>query len=370
MKNKKTRKYLWLIILFLAVSIGYAALATTLKINGTTKINKNLWSVYWANIDNEDGVTPTSGPTIGNDTVNGTNTKVTYTVDLNTPGDYYEFTVDAVNAGTLDAMVTAKTTTVSGSGTTLPPYIIHTVTYADGKEIENNHILKKKTNNTPTTEAYKVRIEFSRSITKEQLDAIPQAGLLYTIEFAVTYSQADENAVNRLGLIDSCVGCKFAHLQYNYYYSDDNEDHEERSAIVGNEDDLTKDFTTILTEYNEQARAFNGFTVDANNKITKGYACGVYNGKAFCLEGSTDGSTYSSNSSLLLEVFGNWDSTTGEGCEMNESETGLLCSGNVELDGGNDTGFISAEAYDDGGVEVADDFYRCMAHFKGDMYCE
>ena len=58
------------------------------------------------------------------------------------------------------------------------------------------------------------------------------------------------------------------------------------------------------------------------------------------------------------------------GCQMNESETGLLCSGNTILDGGNDTGFISAEAYDDGGVEVADDFYRCMAHFYGDMYCE
>ena len=28
------------------------------------------------------------------------------------------------------------------------------------------------------------------------------------------------------------------YFQYNYYYSDDNEGHEERSAIVGNEDDL------------------------------------------------------------------------------------------------------------------------------------
>jgi len=367
MKNKKTRKYLWLIILLLAVSIGYAALATTLKINGTTKINKNLWSVYWDNIDNEDGVTPTSGPTIGNDTVNGTNTKVTYTVDLNTPGDYYEFTVDAVNAGTLDAMVTAKTTTVSGSGTTLPPYIIHTVTYADGKEIENNHILKKKTNNTPTTEAYKVRVEFSRSITQEQLDAIPQAGLSYTIEFAVTYSQADENAVNRLGLIDSCVGCKFAHLPYQYYYSDNNEYSEERSTIVGDEEDLTKDFTTIKAYGypNEQDRAFNGFTVDANNKITRGFACGVLDDKSFCIEGSTDGSTYTSNIAILDATF------EAGSCYYNESETTYMCSANTVFDGVVDDGYVTAEASDDGRVEVVfANFYRCMAHAEGDMYCE
>ena len=48
MNNKKRNKKLFLmLILVLAVSIGYVAIATTLKINGTTTVKGARWNVYW-----------------------------------------------------------------------------------------------------------------------------------------------------------------------------------------------------------------------------------------------------------------------------------------------------------------------------------
>ena len=47
MRNKKSKKYLWLLLLLLAVSIGYAAISTTLKITGSATVTKQTWNVYW-----------------------------------------------------------------------------------------------------------------------------------------------------------------------------------------------------------------------------------------------------------------------------------------------------------------------------------
>jgi len=104
MKNKKRNKLLILLLVLLGVTIGYASLATTLKINGTTNINKNTWSVYWANLGNYAGVTPEEGdePTIGPDAQNVPNSLIEFAVTLDQPGDFYEFQVDAVNVGSMD----------------------------------------------------------------------------------------------------------------------------------------------------------------------------------------------------------------------------------------------------------------------------
>ena len=64
MKNKKRNRIFLLLILLLGIGVGFAALATTLKINGSAAITKNTWNVYWNNIHNESGVTPTTETTI------------------------------------------------------------------------------------------------------------------------------------------------------------------------------------------------------------------------------------------------------------------------------------------------------------------
>ena len=102
-KNKKRNRIMLLLILLLGITVGFAALATTLKINGNASITKNNWSVYW----DEDSIAVTQGskgdtmPGVVNGEDGSVNTKVNWNVNLEVPGDFYEFTIDATNNGTI-----------------------------------------------------------------------------------------------------------------------------------------------------------------------------------------------------------------------------------------------------------------------------
>ena len=64
------KKYLVIILLLFFVSFGYAIISTSLSINGTAGISNATWDIYFDNIANEDGVEPTSGPTINTSLTN------------------------------------------------------------------------------------------------------------------------------------------------------------------------------------------------------------------------------------------------------------------------------------------------------------
>ena len=156
-----------------------------LNINGTAQVNSANWDVHWANVQitngSVSGTNVVTAPTISNSTT------VNYSIILNTPGDYYEFTVDAVNAGTIDAMIDTIDSKLNGATiTTLPDYLKYTVTYLDGVALEPNHQLLHN-----TIEKYKVRIEYNTDINANQLPASNQT---LSLQFTVTYRQATENA--------------------------------------------------------------------------------------------------------------------------------------------------------------------------------
>ena len=114
-----------LVILLLTISMGYAALSTTLSINGSSRINNATWNVFWSNVQVKSGSVTASTPTI-----DSSKTTVTYDVTLNNPGDFYEFTVDANNTGSIDAMIDTVTSKLNGSAiTTLPNYLYYYVSY-------------------------------------------------------------------------------------------------------------------------------------------------------------------------------------------------------------------------------------------------
>ena len=194
MNRKKKNKVFLLLILLLGITIGFALLSTTLKINGNAKITKNTWGVYWSSVGDEDGVVPTIVPNITSEDENHPNNIVSFGLTLDKPGDFYEFQVDAVNDGTIDAMLSVITTNITseGSVTTLPDYIKYSVTYADGMIPKEKHLLAKN-----TRERYKIRIEFLKSITNEELENIPDEGLNYDIEMNLPYIQADDTAKPR-----------------------------------------------------------------------------------------------------------------------------------------------------------------------------
>ena len=175
-----------LIMLVVALGIGYAYINSDLNINGTAKIKNANWDVHWANVQVKTG-SVTGDNVVTEPTIDSEETTVTYSVVLPTPGTYYEFTVDAVNAGSIDAMIDTIDSKLNGATiTTLPDYLEYTVTYGDGIELEPNHELKAN-----TTETYKVRLKYRDDI---ELSQIPASDQTLSLEFTVTYRQATEDS--------------------------------------------------------------------------------------------------------------------------------------------------------------------------------
>lgn len=203
MKNSKRKnRILLFLVLILGISIGFAALSTTLKIDGSTIFKKNIWSIYW----DEDSIEVTEGskgntiPDVTNGIDGSINTKLTWNVNLELPGDFYEFTIDAVNSGTLDAMITDINDEVSP---TLPDYIRYSVTYDDGTTPSNKDLFPKKDGSTLTKQKYKVRVEVLDTMTRDDVADIPEGGVLYTFNYEVQYGQADSSAVDPNSVIVS-----------------------------------------------------------------------------------------------------------------------------------------------------------------------
>ena len=179
------RRYLFtvLFVLLLSISLGYALLTTNLNIVGTTIVKDNKWDIYFDNVQVSSGSVSASTPAIDTN-----KTTVSYSVNLNLPGDYFEFTVDAVNDGTIDGMISAVSNKLNGTEiTTLPNYLEYSVSYSDGVTIQENHMLE-----AGQTETYKVRVGYKKDITKNDLPSTEQT---LNLSFSVTYIQSDTNVV-------------------------------------------------------------------------------------------------------------------------------------------------------------------------------
>lgn len=170
------------ILLILFISIGFAYLSTNLNINGILNAKGNTWNIYFDNIQVSEGSVELSQndiyPTISNDKLT-----VNYSVTLEMPGDYYEFTVDVVNDGTLDAIIDFKNKTNLNSPES--DYLDFTITYLNGESPFYSDYLDRN-----TTETYKVKIEYKRDIEEEYLPDSDQTVELY---FTCTYQKAEKH---------------------------------------------------------------------------------------------------------------------------------------------------------------------------------
>ena len=189
MKKYKKSIFLYLFIILSCLGIGYAFLRTELQINGTANFHNARWDIHFANlVVNPDSVELSTGNSAAS--ISASTTEVTYAVTLKEPGDFYEFTVDAVNAGTIDAMIDTISSKMGGVEiTTLPNYMEYSVTYSDGVALAPNQYLK-----AGTTETYKVHIGFKKEINASDLTGQVENK---TLSFSVTYVQADDNAVKK-----------------------------------------------------------------------------------------------------------------------------------------------------------------------------
>ena len=177
--NKKRNIYITIaIITILLIGLGYAFLTSNLNIIGNTNINKNTWGVEFENVQVAEGSVEASTPTISNKTA------VNYTVTLDKPGDYYEFAVDAVNKGSIDAMIDSVSNT--GLTTDQKKYLEYTATYTSGKELAKKQELKSN-----QTQKIQVRVEYKKDITAEDL---PSENEQLTLTLTIEYVQADDSS--------------------------------------------------------------------------------------------------------------------------------------------------------------------------------
>ena len=185
-KTKRRAKYL-LLLLILCISVGYAILQSNLTINGTAHMNNPTWDIHWNNVQITSGSVTGTNVTLPA-TIDSAKTTVSYSIKLPKPGDFYEFTVDAVNEGTIDGMIDTISSKMNGTEiSTLPAYLNYSITYSDGSSLQANQKLKAS-----ASETYKVRVEFKKDITNEQL---PESIQTLNLSFTVTYKQATDAAV-------------------------------------------------------------------------------------------------------------------------------------------------------------------------------
>ena len=198
MRNKKRNRIFLLLILLLGITVGFALLSTTLRINGTAGIGKSSWNIYWDNVDNEDGVSATK-PTITADENNVPKSLVTWNVTFNEPGEYFEFTVDAVNAGSLDAEIleivskygdeVIPETPTEQNPSPVPSYIKYSVKYADGTTPTLGDILAKAGLYGFTRKTYKIRIEYDRDAMTNEIMSNMEESETHSFSLSIKYGQ-------------------------------------------------------------------------------------------------------------------------------------------------------------------------------------
>lgn len=153
-KSKKIQSYniFFCFSILAGVSIGYAALTTSLNITGQSTLSKrNSCDVHFENVRVLNNYTAdrSSRPTI-----DSTQTKITFSLKLTTPGQFYEISTDVVNSGTIDAMLS----TISNNLTTSQKkYLEYSVKYIDGASMNRKDYLKKG-----TKQRIKIKIYFKK----------------------------------------------------------------------------------------------------------------------------------------------------------------------------------------------------------------
>ena len=189
MEKERSVKLLIISILFMLIAgltVAFAALSTTLNINGTAYLDAAKWGIRFENL---------SSPTrVGKATTTGTArieeakaASVTgMNVGLSIPGDKIVYTVDLVNKGTINAKIDNIEKTVLTREQ--QRYLTFKVTDKDGYEIKQGDILEKG-----ETKKITITIEFIKDLTKEDL---PKQTSTISLSYKLNCVQTDDKATS------------------------------------------------------------------------------------------------------------------------------------------------------------------------------
>lgn len=189
MEKERRTKALVVVVLLIVVAgltVAFAALSTTLNINGTAYLDAAKWGIRFENL---------SSPTkIGSATTTGT-AKIEETkaaeitgmnVSLSIPGDKIVYAVDLVNKGTINAKIDNIEKTVLTQEQ--QRYLTFKVTDQNGYEIKQGDILEKG-----ETKKITITIEFIKDLTKEDL---PKQTSTISLSYKLNFVQTDDKATS------------------------------------------------------------------------------------------------------------------------------------------------------------------------------
>ena len=149
-----------------------------LNITGNSEVKSNSWDIHFENVVVKEGsVTATKVLTIDSE-----KDGVDFSVVLNLPGDFYEFTVDVVNNGSIDGMIESISKTPELT-TAQAKYLKYEVTYQNGESIASKQ-------NIPAgvSMSIKVRLEYRTDLNENDL---PTTNDELNLGFTINYVQSD-----------------------------------------------------------------------------------------------------------------------------------------------------------------------------------
>jgi len=168
-------------ILLFGMGIGYASLSQTLEIDGTSDIDRASWNVHFENVQVTTGSVTAATPTITD------NTSVSFSASLENPGDFYEFTIDLVNSGTLNAKlddieILPVLTSEQAN------YFQYSVTYSDETAIQKFDAL-----DAGTQETILVRFKY---LELADTSLYPEEDMDFDFSVSMNYIQGNGNKVS------------------------------------------------------------------------------------------------------------------------------------------------------------------------------
>ena len=181
-KNKyQTITIVALVAVLLVMSIGFAFSTINLNLNGNVHVDKASWDIKFDTTSFKEtvgSVTATADPTIND-------TSVEYSVTLTKPGDFYEFTIDAKNFGTFDAIL--NSITMAGVSDDQKKFLKYSISYDNNEYLETTQLTNNANVLAPNgTENFKVRVEY---ILPESENDLPSSAIDLTLTATLLYAQ-------------------------------------------------------------------------------------------------------------------------------------------------------------------------------------
>ncbi len=179
--NLRDRKNLSLVLCLVLIcvftlTIAYSALSAVLTIQGNARVSAADWDIYLNNPRVIKGSATTNLPVIK------TSSTLEFETTLNRPGDFYEFVVDVVNGGDIDAMI-ENVVKIPDLTAEQSKFLKYEVSYQNGESITSKQLLAKD-----TTMPIKVRIEYRKDLNNYDL---PTGQVVLDLALTLEYVQSD-----------------------------------------------------------------------------------------------------------------------------------------------------------------------------------